>query len=73
MAEAPKHPHNVERETFVEIGGVPQPAPAPRFDRTPAAIQRPPSHAGEHTDDVLQSAGFGADEISKLRENKAIA
>ncbi|MCH7789670.1 MAG: CoA transferase, partial [Acidobacteria bacterium] len=53
MAEAPSHPHNVERKTFVEVAGVTQPAPAPRFSRTEASIDRPPPHAGQHTDEVL--------------------
>ena len=48
------------RETFVERDGVVQPAPAPRFSRTPGEIQRPPSHAGQHTDEVLADWGFDA-------------
>ena len=39
MAEAPKHPHNAARKIFVERHGVTQPAPAPRFSRTPSAIR----------------------------------
>ena len=46
MAEAPKHPHNQHRGTFVEVDGVVQPGPAPRFSRTPSKIQRPPAQAG---------------------------
>ena len=46
MAEAPRHPHNVARGTFVEVGGVTQPAPAPRFSRTPAAKPTPPQRPG---------------------------
>ncbi|MGZ4730171.1 MAG: CaiB/BaiF CoA transferase family protein, partial [Acidimicrobiales bacterium] len=53
LAEAPQHPHNVERGTFVERNGVVQPAPAPRFSRTEAEIQRPPSFPGQHTDEAL--------------------
>ncbi|MFV0316148.1 MAG: CaiB/BaiF CoA transferase family protein, partial [Microthrixaceae bacterium] len=53
MNEAAAHPHNVERGTFVEVGGVTQPAPSPRFSRTPGAIQGVPSHPGQDTDDVL--------------------
>ena len=48
MDEAPQHPHNVARGTFVEVGGVIQPAPAPRFSRTAPAIQTPPPVAGAH-------------------------
>ncbi len=72
MAEAPKHPHNVHRGTFVEIDGVPQPAPAPRFSRTPSAIQRPPARPGEHTEEALREWGFSASELEKLRGTGAI-
>jgi alpha-methylacyl-CoA racemase len=41
MSEAPKHPHMVARGTFVSRHGVTQPAPAPRFSRTPSAIREP--------------------------------
>ncbi len=73
MTEAPKHPHNQHRGTFVEVGGVTQPAPAPRFSRTQAEIAGPAAHAGQHSDDVLETYGFSAGEIAKLREAKAIA
>jgi alpha-methylacyl-CoA racemase len=72
MAEAPLHPHNVHRGTFTEVGGVTQPAPAPRFSRTPGAISRPPSHAGQHTDEVLADWGFEPSRIEKLREAGAV-
>ena len=48
ISEAVAHPHNRARQTFVEVEGVPQPAPAPRFSRTTVAIQGPPPKAGEH-------------------------
>jgi alpha-methylacyl-CoA racemase len=73
ISEAPQHPHNVERSTFVELAGVVQPAPAPRFSRTEAEIQRPPAHAGQHTDEVLTAAGFDPDRIAALRESGAVA
>lgn len=73
LGEAPSHPHNVERGTFVEENGVVQPAPAPRFSRTKAEIQRPPAHAGQHTDEVLAQFGFDDDRVAKLREIGAIA
>jgi alpha-methylacyl-CoA racemase len=73
LAEAPQHPHNVERGTFVEVAGVTQPAPAPRYSRTPGQIQRPPAHAGQHTDEALADWGFEAGDIAKLREAGAIA
>ena len=73
LTEAPAHPHNVARSTFVEIAGVTQPAPAPRFSRTPAAIRRPPSAAGQHTDESLAEWGFTAARLATLREIGAIA
>ncbi len=73
LEEAPHHPHNVARETFVTVDGVVQPAPAPRFSRTPGAIQRPPAAPGEHNDEVLGEWGFSADEIATLRKSGAIA
>jgi alpha-methylacyl-CoA racemase len=73
IPEAVEHPHNVARGTFVEVAGIPQPGPAPRFSRTPGEVARPPSHAGQHTDEILTEAGFDADRIAKLREAGAIA
>ena len=73
IAEAVEHPHNVARGTFVEVAGITQPGPAPRFSRTAGEIRRPPPHAGQHTDEVLAAAGFDADRIAKLREAGAVA
>ncbi len=73
LAEAPQHPHNVHRGTFIEYEGITQPRPAPRFSRTDSEIQRPPAHAGQHTDEVLSDYGFGVDEIASLRDSGAIA
>ncbi|MGZ4683383.1 MAG: CaiB/BaiF CoA transferase family protein [Acidimicrobiales bacterium] len=72
LAEAPQHPHNVERGTFVERNGVVQPAPAPRFSRTTPEIQRPPSFAGQHTDEALADWGIDPATIAKLRETGAV-
>jgi len=72
MAEAPKHPHNQLRGTFVEVEGVVQPGPAPRFSRTPSKIQRPPAKPGEHTEEALREWGFSAGELEKLRGAGAI-
>jgi alpha-methylacyl-CoA racemase len=57
LAEAPHHPHNVARKTFVEVAGVMQPAPAPRFSATPGAINGPPPQVGAHTAEVLAEWG----------------
>jgi alpha-methylacyl-CoA racemase len=73
LAEAHEHPHNAHRGTFTDVAGVVQPAPAPRFSRTPGAVSRPPSHPGQHTDEILGDWGFGDDEIAKLRAAGAIA
>jgi len=72
MQEAPSHSHNRERGTFVECEGVVQPAPAPRFSRTPSTIQRPPARPGEHTEEALRDWGFGAAEVEQLRGRGAI-
>lgn len=73
MDEAPDHPHMRHRETFVEVAGVTQPAPAPRFSRTEPEITRPPSFEGQHTDEVLEGFGLSGDEIASLRAAHAIA
>jgi alpha-methylacyl-CoA racemase len=73
MAEAPGHPHNVARGTFVERFGASQPAPAPRFSRTPGTLDRPPAYPGQHTDEVLAEWGFNVDERADLRAVGAIA
>ncbi len=74
LGEAPSHPHNVARDAFVEREGIVQPAPAPRFSRTEATIQRPPAHAGQHTDEVLGEWGVAdADRLAALRAAGAIA
>ena len=73
MEEAPKHPHNKARGTFVEIAGVIQPGPAPRFSRTKAEIQGPPAQPGQHTDAVLSDWGFTAEEIANLHAARIVA
>lgn len=74
MDEATRHPHNVERQTFVDVAGLTQPAPAPRFSGTPGGISRPPAHPGQHTDEVLAEwLGLDAVRLATLRESGAIA
>jgi alpha-methylacyl-CoA racemase len=72
MAEAPRHPHNVARRTFVEVEGVVQPAPAPRFSRTPADGPGRPVTAGRDTADVLAEWGWARPEIEGLLASGAI-
>lgn len=67
MNEAYTHPHNLARGTFVELDGVTQPAPAPRFSRTPGAIHNPPPQAGENPE-ALVDWGFSKEEVESLRE-----
>ena len=70
--EAHEHPHNKERETFVEVGGIRQPAPAPRFSRTPAPVPRPAPRPGQDTDAILARAGYDAAAIEQLRSAGAV-
>jgi alpha-methylacyl-CoA racemase len=73
IPEAYAHPHNRERNTFVEVDGVLQPGPAPRFSRSSAGIQGPPTRPGEHTDEALADFGFGEEERVTLRRQGVIA
>jgi alpha-methylacyl-CoA racemase len=72
MDEAPAHAHNAARQTFVEVAGVTQPAPAPRFLATPGAIQGPPPKIGADNDAALADWGFSAEAIATLREQGAL-
>ena len=72
LKEAPNHPHNIDRKTFVELDGVVQPAPAPRFSRTQGEIQGPAAMAGEHTREVLSAWSFSDQEIGELQAARAI-
>jgi alpha-methylacyl-CoA racemase len=72
IEEAPHHPHAIARKAFVEIGGVLQPAPAPRFSRTVAEVKRPPAIAGDSTREVLREAGFDDKEVEALIANGAV-
>jgi len=56
----------VARQTFIELEGVTQPAPAPRFDRTENEIQLPPAIAGEHSKEILETLGMNQDEVDDL-------
>lgn len=67
LAEAPDHPHLKARGTFVEVDGIQQPAPAPRFSRTRPVIAHGVQAVGEHTDEAMADWGFAANEIAGLR------
>ena len=71
--EAPDHPHNKARNSFVEIDGVMQPAPAPRFSRSEVGVQHGARQPGEDTVAVLEAHGFTADEISDLQSAGVIS
>lgn len=73
MTEAPSHPHNQSRDTFVDVEGVTQPAPAPRFSRTPSSIQKPPSAPGADSAEVLRDWGLDAAVISELQSKKIVS
>jgi alpha-methylacyl-CoA racemase len=71
-AGAVNHPHNKARQTFVEVAGVVQPAPAPRFSRTPGAISRAPADTGAHGAEILAEMGLSNSEIAQLRADGVI-
>jgi alpha-methylacyl-CoA racemase len=73
MSEARTHPHNVEREMFVDVGGVLHPAPAPRFSRTTTAVQAAPVEPGADTDTALADWGFDAADVARLKSAGAVA
>jgi alpha-methylacyl-CoA racemase len=68
MGEAPGHPHNVARGSFVEVGGKLQPGPAPRFSRTPSGVPAPPPEPGADTERALAAWGLAAEEIERFNE-----
>ncbi len=70
--DAIKHPHNIARNTFVELGGIPHPVPAPRFSRTIPEIQCPAPELGADTESALADWGFNSDEIDTLKAEEAI-
>ena len=72
MTEAAEHPHNVARQTFVEFHGVTQPAPAPRFSRTTAALDIPPAFPGQHSREILEAWGIGPARVEELIDNGVI-
>ena len=72
LGEAPQHPHNVARETFLEVGGAVQPAPAPRYSATVNDTPRAAPAVGADGDAVLAGLGYDASRIAALREGGAV-
>ncbi|MCR2833067.1 CaiB/BaiF CoA transferase family protein [Parerythrobacter lacustris] len=73
MSEAAAHPHNVARQTFVEVGGDTQPAPAPRYSATTTSTPQPAPMPGDDTDAILASLGIDATEAAALRDAGTVA
>lgn len=73
LEEAPRHPHNLARNSFVPVGDMLQPAPTPRFSRTPSGTPRPISAPGTDTRAVLDDCGFSSAEIDALLADGAVA
>jgi crotonobetainyl-CoA:carnitine CoA-transferase CaiB-like acyl-CoA transferase len=69
--EAAEHPHNVARNTFLNLDGVLQPAPAPKLSNYQPEVGKPPAN-GEHGDEILAAAGFDADAIKALKDQGAV-
>jgi len=72
LAEAPQHPHQLARGNFVELAGVVQPAPAPRFSRSRPGVQGPPPEVGQHSLEVLADWGFSAETVGRLQRHGVI-
>ena len=70
--EAPRHPHLIARETYADFAEARHPSPAPRFDRTPAALRRPAPAAGEHSFEALAEWGVPEEEIAALKAAGAL-
>ena len=70
MTQATQHPHHIARNTFINIAGVTQPAPAPRFSRTSPETPTPPAHAGQHSTQILNE--WGISNITELLASGAV-
>lgn len=73
LEEVPQHPHNIARQAYVEVDGYQQPAPAPRFSRTPSAIKHGQHPPGKDTDAVLAALGYTEEHIATLKAQGAAA
>ena len=72
LSETAGHPHNIARSVIVDVDGVKQPAPAPRFSRTVPTLDLRPAHAGQHTREILEDWGVAKDRIDALVESGAV-
>jgi alpha-methylacyl-CoA racemase len=72
MADAAQHPHNQARGSFIDLDGVTQPAPAPRFSRSTAQVSMPPATTGQHSEAILKDWNINQEMIAQLRTNKII-
>jgi alpha-methylacyl-CoA racemase len=68
LTQAPEHRHNQARKSYITVDGLVQPAPAPRFSRTPSEVRHGKRPTGGDTKVVLEQAGFTSDEIAALRD-----
>ncbi|HEX6219763.1 MAG TPA: CaiB/BaiF CoA-transferase family protein [Acidimicrobiia bacterium] len=73
LVEAPKHPHNLARETFHEVEGLTQPGPAPRFSVTRPEPAKTPRAPGADTEAILSALGYSQEEIGRLRSSGSVA
>ncbi len=72
LVDAPEHPHNQARQTYIDIDGVTQPAPAPRFSRTPSKIRHGQHQPGQDSDTVMAAMGFSAEKIVELKKSNIL-
>ncbi len=74
MSEARHHPHHQARGTFLDDGDIWQPAPGPRFSRTPGEVRRHAAEIGEHSEEILREFGFTDEEIgARLADGSVVA
>lgn len=73
MHEAPEYPHNKARQSFIDVGGVTQAAPAPRFDRTPSAVQHVAVAPGTNSREILTELGYSSDDLNALLTSGAVS
>lgn len=72
LAEVADHPHHRERGSFVDIDGITQPAPMPRFSRTAPSVSRPPASPGENSREALLDWGIGRSRVDGLIASGAV-